>query len=378
VGLAKNIKNAVGQNMDKTLQSFFLKVKKVFVPCQENNWTPKIFLSSFLNWIIFLLFVLRILFFFFFLNLSEFSLFADISRQILFELTNKARQEVGVPPLKESPKLNQAAFLKAQDMLEKDYFAHTSPEGITPWEWFKKAGYFFKAAGENLAIGFFDSEELLQAWLNSKSHRENILNPNFKEIGLAVVKGEYQGFETFVVVQLFGTPQSEVVQEKKSAPSKTQEAEKIVDEKKKLPKKIAEELQIKEPKETQVEEKGTSQKTPEISQNLPSPEEVLPPKITPPQYPAREIKGVSVYFLKSVTILSFIARHYDTIIKTFLLMLLNLILFSLFLDFVFWKKIPQKKEIVFRGIIYLLMLIVLYFLDKRFFIELLPGNFEIL
>jgi len=356
-----------------------LKIKKIFIPCQENNWTPTLFLSSFLNWIIFFLFVLRVIFFFFFLNLSELSLFADISRQILLELTNKAREEAGVEPLKENPKLDEAAILKAQDMLAKDYFAHTSPEGVSPWEWFKKAGYFFKAAGENLAIGFFDSEELFQAWLNSKSHRENILNPNFKEIGLAVVKGEYQGFETFVVVQLFGAPQGNTTEEKKVAKSKLQDIGKIVAENKNPPKsETKEEIQIKKSEEIQGKEEGTETKPQEISQNLPAPEEVLPKKVTLPQYPASEIKGVRIYLSQCACILSFIARYYDTIIKSFLLILLSLISLSLSFDFIFFKKIPQKKEIIFRGILYLFMIIILYFLDKKFFIELLPGNFEIL
>jgi len=350
---------------------FFLKIKKIFIPCKENNWAPTLFLSSFLNWIIFFLFVLRVIFFFFFLNLSELSLFADISRQILLELTNKAREEAGVEPLKENPKLDEAAILKAQDMLAKDYFAHTSPEGVSPWEWFKKAGYFFKAAGENLAIGFFDSEELFQAWLNSKSHRDNILNPNFKEIGLAVVKGEYQGFETFVVVQLFGVPQGNTTEEKKVAKPKLQERGKIVAENKNPPKSETKE-------EIQGKEKGTETKPQEISQNLPTPKEVLPKKITLPQYPASEIKGVRIYLSKCACILSFIARYYDTIIKSFLLILLSLISLSLSFDFIFFKKIPQKKEIIFRGTLYLFMIIILYFLDKKFFIELLPGNFEIL
>ncbi|MBI4101382.1 MAG: hypothetical protein HY443_00265, partial [Candidatus Nealsonbacteria bacterium] len=97
----------------------------------------------------------------------------------------------------------------AKDILEKGYFDHWSPEGVSPWYWFNEAGYDYKFAGENLAIGFLDSEEVHRAWLDSPTHKENILNRNYQEIGLAVLKGEFAGRgETNVVVQLFGSQPS--------------------------------------------------------------------------------------------------------------------------------------------------------------------------
>ncbi len=92
----------------------------------------------------------------------------------MLELTNEERIDNGLSALELNPKLELAAQQKAQDILSKDYFAHQSPDGFTPWYWFEKVGYDYQYAGENLAIGFLDSEEVSQAWLESPSHRANL------------------------------------------------------------------------------------------------------------------------------------------------------------------------------------------------------------
>ena len=141
-----------------------------------------------------------------FVNFPKNIFFADITRTALINSINNERLSLGVQPLTESKKLDQAALLKAKDILEKDYFSHQSPGGITPWYWFSKIGYNYKYAGENLAIGFLNSEDVYRAWLNSRSHKENMTNPNYKEIGTAVLTGEYNGSNITVVVQFFGSP----------------------------------------------------------------------------------------------------------------------------------------------------------------------------
>ena len=98
--------------------------------------------------------------------------------------------------------------MKAQDMMAKGYFEHTSPQGISPWYWFDQSGYDYRYAGENLAIGFIDSGEVNNAWLASPAHKANILNGNYRETGTAVLSGNFQGGQTTVVVQLFGTKTS--------------------------------------------------------------------------------------------------------------------------------------------------------------------------
>jgi hypothetical protein len=125
---------------------------------------------------------------------------------VLTDLTNSERQAVGLSTLKINPYLQEAARRKANDMAIKGYFAHTSPSGITPWHWFGEAGYRYQYAGENLAVNFTDSKDVESAWMRSPSHRANILNKNYTEIGIATSKGTFGGRETTFVVQMFGRP----------------------------------------------------------------------------------------------------------------------------------------------------------------------------
>ncbi|OHB14103.1 MAG: hypothetical protein A3G05_01895 [Candidatus Zambryskibacteria bacterium RIFCSPLOWO2_12_FULL_45_14] len=125
---------------------------------------------------------------------------------VLVDLTNSNRLAQNINPLTFNPVLAEAAQLKANDMAEKSYFAHTSPEGKTPWYWFTESGYNFLYAGENLAVNFVDSEDVVLAWMNSPGHRANIVNNNFTEIGIAMASGRYNGQDSIYVVQLFGHP----------------------------------------------------------------------------------------------------------------------------------------------------------------------------
>ncbi len=122
--------------------------------------------------------------------------------------TNRIRQERGISNLKMNAQLSRAAEAKAQDMLEKDYWAHTSPDGKEPWDFIISSGYDYLYAGENLAVDFNNSDSVVEAWYDSPSHRENLLNDKYTEIGFAVVNGELEGRETTLVVQMFGYPRS--------------------------------------------------------------------------------------------------------------------------------------------------------------------------
>jgi len=183
-------------------------LKTAFWPVAENNFRPVFLQKRFLVYYFFVFLLARLVIFPFYFLFPGTSFFAEVVSTTLVELTNQERQTQGLLPLKVSSVLNQAALAKAQDMLAKDYFAHTSPQGLSPWYWFKKAGYNYQVAGENLAIGFVDSEEVAKAWEVSSTHRQNLLEPSYREIGVAVVKGSFQGKETTLVVQFFGTPQA--------------------------------------------------------------------------------------------------------------------------------------------------------------------------
>jgi uncharacterized protein YkwD len=126
------------------------------------------------------------------------------------EWTNKQRIAVGLPPLKENLSLNSAATTKAQDMFEKQYFAHNAPDGRGPADLAGEANYEFIAIGENLALGNFDGDKaLVEAWMESPGHRENILFSGYKEIGVAVVEGTFESQKTWIAVQEFGRPLSD-------------------------------------------------------------------------------------------------------------------------------------------------------------------------
>ena len=132
----------------------------------------------------------------------------DISTGDIVSLTNEERAKHGRSTLKLNSKLSLAAEAKARDMFAKDYWAHNSPDGLEPWDFIDDTGYRYFSAGENLAKDFNHSNSVVRAWMDSSSHRENLLNGNFSEIGVAVVDGELDGFETTLVVQMFGKPQA--------------------------------------------------------------------------------------------------------------------------------------------------------------------------
>lgn len=128
----------------------------------------------------------------------------------VIEYTNIARaQNGGFPALIENELLNRDAQMKLDDMFAKQYFEHVSPTGIGPADLAKVAGYAFVIVGENLALGDFGSDQgVVTAWMNSPGHRANILNTHYQEIGVAVGKGMYEGYETWMAVQSFGMPLS--------------------------------------------------------------------------------------------------------------------------------------------------------------------------
>lgn len=135
---------------------------------------------------------------------------SEITVQKVLSQTNEQRQKLGLSLLKYNSVLSQSAAAKAQDMFTNNYWAHNSPQGKSPWDFFKSAGYKYSIAGENLAKDFYDTDDLLKAWMNSPTHRDNIINAKYQEIGIAVVNGILNGVKTTLVVQHFGTPLSAV------------------------------------------------------------------------------------------------------------------------------------------------------------------------
>lgn len=138
---------------------------------------------------------------------------SEITTQKVFVHTNQEREKLGLPAYHFNSTLSISAQKKAQDMFKNDYWAHNSPQGKTPWEFFDEAGYQYSVAGENLAKDFSNTDSMMKAWMNSPTHKANIVNDKYQEIGIAVVDGVLDGLKTTLVVQHFGTPLNGVVKD---------------------------------------------------------------------------------------------------------------------------------------------------------------------
>lgn len=149
---------------------------------------------------------------------------------VVVELTNEERSTAAAPPLQRNQTLDAAARLKAEHMAKEEYFSHFSPNGVSPWHWFDEAGYTYAHAGENLAIHFTDSAEIVEAWMHSPLHRKNIVNNQYTEIGVGTAQGEYEGYKTVYVVQLFGTPAVPETEETETVPIITPEPSVVAEE----------------------------------------------------------------------------------------------------------------------------------------------------
>ncbi len=131
---------------------------------------------------------------------------AVFTKQDIIASTNQFRASIDVAPLAENSVLDIAAAQKLQDMIDNQYFAHFSPSGVSPWHWFEVNQYTYSYAGENLAIGFPDAATTVQAWANSPSHRKNLANTNYLDIGVAVAPAKIKDIDGIAVVQMFGRP----------------------------------------------------------------------------------------------------------------------------------------------------------------------------
>ncbi len=134
---------------------------------------------------------------------------ATISAPTLIDQTNALRKSVGAKPLNETTALSEAAQAKANDMVTKNYWSPISPTGQSPWQVIQSNGYNFDTAGENLAYGFSDSSQLFSAWVSSESHKANMVNKDYDDVGFGIAKSDNylgKGPET-VVVALYAADQ---------------------------------------------------------------------------------------------------------------------------------------------------------------------------
>jgi hypothetical protein len=186
-------------------------VKKYLIPHHGNGYRPHFFKGGHIAFLFIVCAAVFISSQYAIRHVGEWNLATVIAPDFLIDLANKDRANAGQSELVENPKLAEAARLKAEDMASKQYFAHDSPDGLTPWHWFAAVDYDFAYAGENLAVNFSDSEPLQKAWMDSPLHRANILNGQFTEIGIGVARGTYKGKQTLFVAQMFGAPKLAIV-----------------------------------------------------------------------------------------------------------------------------------------------------------------------
>ncbi|HVW23392.1 MAG TPA: CAP domain-containing protein [Candidatus Saccharimonadales bacterium] len=135
---------------------------------------------------------------------------SNFSADSLLASTNADRTLYNLPSLSISSQLDAAAQAKANDLVTKDYWAHNSPSGETPWDFITASGYQYQSAGENLAYGFRNASDVVVAWMNSAEHRANLLDPNYQNVGFGVASSpNYQGKgPEIVVVAEYGQPTS--------------------------------------------------------------------------------------------------------------------------------------------------------------------------
>ena len=122
--------------------------------------------------------------------------------------TNEERATHSKDNLQLDNKLSAAAQSKANDMVAKDYWSHTAPDGTTPWTFIQKSGYDYYEAGENLAYGFANAEDTISGWMNSPEHRANLLNPDYQQVGFGIATAKnFQGKgQTTVIVAMYAEP----------------------------------------------------------------------------------------------------------------------------------------------------------------------------
>lgn len=141
---------------------------------------------------------------------SVLSYATNMSISGLLQETNEERLDGSLKSLTLNSKLNSAAQAKANDMADRDYWSHNTPEGSPPWVFIASAGYEYQTAGENLAYGFDSSSAAVAGWMASPGHKANLMNTGYVDVGFGIANAaDYQGGgQQTIVVAMYGSPQS--------------------------------------------------------------------------------------------------------------------------------------------------------------------------
>lgn len=181
--------------------------KSVLVPHKDNDYRPHLIRAHGLVAVLVVALIAQVFYSFVTTgHIGVLSRVSDIQTTELLEDTNKQREAEGLNELYINDQLSRAAFLKAQNMFKEQYWAHVSPSGVEPWKWFGDAGYNYSYAGENLAKNYPTAQATVNAWMNSETHRANILKSEYIDVGFAVVDGTLNGQNTILVVAMYAAP----------------------------------------------------------------------------------------------------------------------------------------------------------------------------
>ena len=193
--------SAIKNRVRKTKQ----KTALAFVPKKENQYRPHLIRRYGLLLIISVAIALQ-----FGYNFTKtgsvLGRVVNITPAGLLAATNDQRAKEGLPSLRESERLSKAAMLKANDIIQNQYWDHISPSGVEPWQWIQKTNYTYSEAGENLARDFSTADGTVAGWMASEKHRDNMLKPSYSDVGFAVTNGELNGKPTTIVVALYAKP----------------------------------------------------------------------------------------------------------------------------------------------------------------------------
>ncbi len=184
----------------------FLKkhLKKFFIPHKGNNYHPHILHTkrAIFYGIIFLVMKFIVFVFVVLLPFETFTMpdmlksFADK----IIKQTNEIRNKQGIASLSGEVKLFSSANSKSWDMVQNNYFEHTSPAGKHLKDFLQEADYNYRVAGENLAVGFYNVDQLIKAWVNSPTHYDNLVDKDFQDIGIGMAVGTFKGTENIIFV----------------------------------------------------------------------------------------------------------------------------------------------------------------------------------
>ncbi len=340
----------------KKIANFF---KHVFVPHEGNDYTPH-FLRE--GSIVFLCILALVVFSFsastkFYIKKTNMT--GAVLPAVLVDLTNSDRASSGLSGLTRNSVLDEAARLKAEDMAQNQYFAHNSPNGLTPWHFMDKAGYSFAYAGENLAVDFTESNDVENAWLLSPKHRANIMDARFTEIGIATVDAVFEGKNTTFVVQMFGKP---MVKNDSLAENKTKDLEAKKDTKTVEPVKIALAPEVKGESiavETKVE-KVIENKEFAMVKNVEAIEEI---PVSVADASSTPVEQNSSFFERLIFRSPYIT---DMVYRVLILVVLISLILMVFIEI---KK--QKPKNIAYGIIVLFLIVGLSYINKAIFMSTL-------